>query len=254
MGERPERPAAAREEGGELAMDAHVGAAVVAMELVLREQRGEGMVVGVGHTVSVADGCVGISRRIVKKPCGGPHRRMARRAGRRRRRWCVLAALVVVAVVTVVARRAVASPLLGRLRALFPAWRFFDRATGSPALLVRFAAGTGELGPWSPAREDRGDGAARWLFAPRSNLALAYQSVVDQLVHDLGELEVDEQAGDGDGASEEVDPAVAGLVSYELVSRIARAHVPCGARFQWKVVVPGEPAPEDYVVSQVLAA
>jgi hypothetical protein len=169
----------------------------------------------------------------------------------------VLAALVVVAVVTVLARRAVASPLLGRLRALFPAWRFFDRATASPALLVRFAAGARALGPWCAVEEERRGRAARWLFAPRDNLALAYQSVVDRLVHDLGELEVDGDDGDGDdgaAASREADPAVVGLVSYELVSRIARAHVPRGARFQWKIVVPAEAAPEDYVVSGVLAA
>jgi hypothetical protein len=95
----------------------------------------------------------------------------------------------------------------------------------------------------------------RWLFAPHDNLALAYQSVIDRLVHDLGELEAGENDGDGAGASTaEGDPAVVGLVSYELVTRIARAHVPAGARFQWKVVVPAEPAPEDYLVSGIVAA
>ena len=173
----------------------------------------------------------------------------------------MLAALVVVVAVTLLARRAVSSPLLDRMRALCPAWRFFDRVTGSPALLVRFAAGAGELGPWSSVLGKRRGRSMRWLFAPHDNLALAYQSVVDRLVHDLGELEAGEDDGDGDGDgagaganTAEGDPAVVGLVSYELVTRIARAHVPAGTRFQWKVVVPAEPAPEDYLVSGVVAA
>jgi hypothetical protein len=70
--ERAEQPAAASEERGDLAMDARVGAAVVAMERVLGAQRGEGMMVGVGHTRSLPAGCVQTWRRIVKKPCNVP--------------------------------------------------------------------------------------------------------------------------------------------------------------------------------------
>lgn len=170
----------------------------------------------------------------------------------------MLAAFVILAIVTLLSRRASASRTLGRLRALFPAWRLFDRAIGSPALHVRFAAGGAALGPWSAihARHRRGR-AVRWLFAPHDNLALAYQAVVDQLVFELGELDDETGGGDNDDALIETDPDVVALVSYDLVTRIARAYVPAGARFQWKIVVPGEPTPEtcvDYLVSAELAA
>ena len=169
----------------------------------------------------------------------------------------MLTVLVIVAIVAVVGRYAAARPLLGRLRAVVPAWRFFDRATTSPALLVRFAADTGELGAWSSIHEARRPHRLRWLFAPHDNLALAYQSVVDQLVAELGELDVEESPdGRAGELAAETDPAVVGLVSYELVTRIARVHVPGGVRFQWKIVVAGEVAAnvdEDYVMSEVFA-
>lgn len=165
----------------------------------------------------------------------------------------MLAAFVILAIVTLLSRRAIASRTLGRLRALFPAWRFFDRAAASPALLVRFATGGAALGPWSAipsSRAHRRGRAMRWLFAPDDNLALAYQAAVDQLVFELGELD----GGDNDGSEIETDPAIVALVSYELVTRIARAHVPAGGRFQWKIVVPGASLSEDYLVSSELAA
>lgn len=152
----------------------------------------------------------------------------------------MLAALAILAIVSLVGRRAIASPALGRLRALFPAWRFFDRAVASPALFVRFAIGGSALGPWSAVRPRRRGRAVRWLFAPDDNLALAYQAAVDQLAFELGELD------------EPDEPAE--LVSYELVARIAGAHVPAGARFQWKLVVVADRGPEDYLVSPELAA
>ncbi|MCE9573541.1 MAG: hypothetical protein K8W52_10320 [Deltaproteobacteria bacterium] len=164
----------------------------------------------------------------------------------------VALALAVVIVVALQARRAVNSVALSRFRALFPAWRFFDRATASPALLVRFASGDGELGAWAAIDRAPHHRALGWLIAPERNLALAYQAAVEQLVTELGELETT----DGDAADDAIDtdPAVVGLVSYELVTRIARAHVPARARFQWKVIVPGEPTPHDYLQSPVIAA
>ena len=137
-------------------------------------------------------------------------------------------------------------------RALFPSWRFFDRVVASPRLLVRY-----DDGAWQPIDSaPRPAGTA--LFAPRANLALAYQSVVDQLVHELGELDLEGEAPD-DGI--ERDPRVTTLVTYELVGRIARSVVPAGARYQWKVVLspgPAEPDAPDadptYIVSPELAA
>ncbi|MBC7976308.1 MAG: hypothetical protein H7138_15155 [Myxococcales bacterium] len=190
------------------------------------------------------------------------------------------AVLAVLAAVSLLARKTVASPLLGRLRALFPSWRFFDRAVLSPRLLVRIV--DGEVArPWiavdGGVAVDAGDKVAashevaasdahlvmpcaatpgwlRWAFAPADNLALAYHAVVVQLVAELGELELagDDLPEDAPLAIE-TDPQVTKRVAYELVTRVARAHVAAGARFQWKIVVPGEPAPIDYLLSPVLA-
>ncbi|HEY0191486.1 MAG TPA: hypothetical protein VGC42_10225 [Kofleriaceae bacterium] len=143
---------------------------------------------------------------------------------------------------------------LGWLRAVFPAWRFFDRAVASPRLWIRYAAAGGPLGPWTaleilaPCSRRR----TRWAFAAADNLTLAYQAVVEQLVAELGELELDPDGADDGGAGEiERDPRVTGLVGYALVSRIARAQVPGEARLQWKIVVPDG---SDYVVSPIFEA
>ena len=165
-----------------------------------------------------------------------------------------LAVLALLVVVTLLARRTVASPVLGRLRALLPSWRFFDRAVASPQLWVRLAERTA----WVPVVPDARP-AMGWAFAPLANLALAYQALVDQLVAELGELELEaESAGDGEAdpaapLAVETDPRVVDLVSYEVVTRLARAYVvPAGHRFQWKITVPGDPAPVDYLLSPVL--
>lgn len=165
----------------------------------------------------------------------------------------VLAALVVLVVATLLARRAVGHPVLSRLRALVPAWRFFDRAAPSPYLLVRWAPPGTAFGAWRPL--DGGPrGAASWLFAPRGNLFLAYQAAIEQLVAEVAEIELAASAGVDEI---ETDPAITGRVSYALVSRIARAHIPRaqpGVRFQWKLVVPGDAAPAESLVSVELAA
>ena len=165
----------------------------------------------------------------------------------------VLAVLAVLVIATVMERRGVDGSLLSRLRALFPAWRFFDRATAGPCLLIRHAAPGERLGAWSPI--DAGPrGRASWAFAPHANLALAYQAAIEQLATELGEIEI---AAPSAADEIETDPAIVNRVSYELVSRIARRHVPAGLRgvagavFQWKLVVPGEP--DDALVSLELA-
>jgi hypothetical protein len=172
----------------------------------------------------------------------------------------VTAVLAVLVVATLLGRREVAGGALQRLRALIPAWRFFDRATAAPYLLIRCAAPGERLGDWTPI--DPGPrGGASWAFAPRANLALAYQAAIEQLVAELGEIEI---AAPSAADEIETDPAIVNRVSYELVSRIARGHVPAalrgvaGAMFQWKVVVPAGPGsvdePDDALVSLELAA
>ena len=147
------------------------------------------------------------------------------------------AALVAAAVLVLVvlrSRRTVASPVLARLRVLLPAWRFFDRAEPAPLLLVRAGAGA-----WTPlAAGPRG--WTTWAFAPRGNLALAYHAAVAQLVADVDAL---------DAELPDDDPAITGLVAYELVTRIAR-EAAGGAPFAWKVVVDGA----DYLAAAELAA
>jgi hypothetical protein len=180
--------------------------------------------------------------------------------------WFAL--LAALAVVPLLARRAAPGAALVRLRALIPAWRFFDRAVGSPQLRVRVAidGGAGPLGAWRAIAElgPRSASWARWAFAPADNLALAYQAAVDHLVAELGELEIeiDEDDEDAHAAGDgERDPRVLSLASYQLVTRIARAHAPPRARLQWKIVVPngasgpsGATGEADYLVSPVLAS
>lgn len=178
--------------------------------------------------------------------------------------WFAL--LAALAVAPLLARRAVPGAALARLRALIPAWRFFDRAVGSPQLQVRVAidGGAGALGAWRSIAElgARSPGWSRWAFAAADNLALAYQTAVDQLVAELGELDLEDDGdddGDAPGAlAPERDPRVLSLASYQLVTRIARAHAPPRARLQWKIVVPsgeaGETSEADYLLSPVLAA
>jgi len=170
-------------------------------------------------------------------------------------RGVIAGVLVVLVVATLLARRVVNHPALSRLRVLVPAWRFFDRAAASPYLLVRWAPPGAGLGAWAPLQAGR-RGAASGLFAPHGNLFLAYQAAIEQLVAEVAEVEL---AATAAGDEIETDPAITGRVSYALVGRIARAHIPevlrgqPGVRVQWKLVVPGEEGPES-LVSLELAA
>lgn len=156
------------------------------------------------------------------------------------------AALAMLAVVTLLGRRAVGGTWLGRLRALFPAWRFFDRAVGSPRLLIRYGAPGAPLGPWTAldVLAPHSRRATRWAFAAADNLALAYQAAVEQLVAELGALDLEDDASDH-------DPRVTGLVGYALVTRIARGQAPSDACVQWKIIVPDGERPSDYVISPI---
>lgn len=124
-----------------------------------------------------------------------------------------------------------------RLRALLPSWRFFDRTSVPPRLYVRAAGGAWQPIAAPPRR------AWSWAFSPAGNLALAEQSTVEHLVAEVDEL---------DPSLDHDAPAITGLVSYELVGRIARVHAPAG-RWQWKIVVDREGDVSDYLVSPELA-
>ncbi len=144
-----------------------------------------------------------------------------------------LVALALVIAVSLRARRPVQSMLISRLRVLLPAWRFFDRPTSAPVLAVR-AGGGPWIGIGAAAR-----GPLSWAIAPAGNLALAYHGVVEQLVAEVSEL---------DAALAHDAPVIVALVSYELVTRIAREHVPAGAAWQWRIQVDDE----DFLVSPEL--
>lgn len=98
-------------------------------------------------------------------------------------------------------------PLRGRawtlLRCLLPSWRFFEDVEPGPALTFAVAAAGEGFGPWHHALTAPG---ARGLFLNAAgNLALAQQSLVEQLLHEL------------DGVREESAPS---LVPYQLVQRL----------------------------------
>lgn len=134
--------------------------------------------------------------------------------------------------------------LLARIRVLLPSWRFFDRAVRSPALLV--CCDDGDWRPLLPPPRT----ALRWAFAPWANLALAEQSVVEQLVALVEALEVtdDDIADDA--------PAIVESVPYQLVAAIAheRARRAGAVRYRWKLVTPDGDTLIDFLTAPERAA
>jgi hypothetical protein len=121
------------------------------------------------------------------------------------------------------------------LRALVPAWRFFDHASSSPELWYRVERGMCDWSSWQPVPRPsvaRARSPLALLHNPHENLGLAYVSLLERLVQDLSELE------------EERDPPPEQLVSYELVLNLVRATLgPPGARgmrFQFKLTLTDE--------------
>src|SRR5207253_735370 len=92
-----------------------------------------------------------------------------------------VAVVIAFAIVVVAARFA---RHLTPVRALFPSWRFFDRAVLSARLYVRVGPSVDAMQAWAPA-EIGPRSAAAFAFAPAANLALAYQSAVDRLIVEL---------------------------------------------------------------------
>lgn len=171
-------------------------------------------------------------------------------------RGVLIVVLAILVVVTLLARRTVGHPVLSRLRAVLPAWRFFDRAAPSPYLLIRWAAPGAAFGTWSPITGGS-RGAACWAFAPQANLFLVCQAAIEQLVAELADVDCGEPVTPD---APDTDPAITDRVSYDVVSRIARAYLPVTVRnlsgviYQWKLVVPGTTDQADSLVSVELAA
>ncbi len=136
-------------------------------------------------------------------------------------------------------------PSFSFLRALIPSWRFFDRAVLSPRLYIRVGSTPESLAAWAPVDLGSRSGGA-FAFAPAANLSLAYQSAIDRLVVELGDVDLSETESE---IEIETDPRVTELVSYRLVERIARTHAPRAAFVQWKILVPEIAG--DYLVAPI---
>lgn len=131
--------------------------------------------------------------------------------------------------------------LLDILRVLLPSWQFFDDVAGSPTLLIRCGAKDGELSPWQTVSLASPRKTGSLFIHPRGNLALAHHTLLEHLLSDVAELD---DRLDADAAAD----AVPLLVSYRLVTRLARAqlatqgelfgppHAP-QRRFQFKLTV-----------------
>lgn len=138
-------------------------------------------------------------------------------------------------------------------RALFPSWRFFEQLGHVPKLSLRMIGAAGP-GPWTECLPPEPRGAATLFLNPRGNLRMACNSLVEQLVTDLGDIP---DEADPSGGSHDLER----LVSYELVERlvrfqIQRSTVPySGEQFQFRILaaVPGagESLGEEILVSSV---
>jgi hypothetical protein len=125
--------------------------------------------------------------------------------------WAFLLLLGLVLLTTLLGSR---RPLEGKawllLRSLFPAWRFFEEIEPGPELRFRFAPVNEEPGEWQPAIEIPARGVEALFFNPNGNLALAQQSLVEQLASEL------------DGCAVALAPT---LVPYRLVQELIKRRI-----------------------------
>lgn len=119
------------------------------------------------------------------------------------------------------------------LQSLLPAWRFFEDVESTADLYYRSAAGSaGDYGPWQSALRPPPRGALALLFNPRGNLALAEQSLVEQLLAEL------------DGCPLAEAPS---LVPYRLVQQLVKQRlrsqgVTAPGRYQFRLDADAEEA------------
>ena len=114
---------------------------------------------------------------------------------------------------------------LALLRALFPSWRFFEDTGQFPQLFYRVGSG-----PWLDGLQGRPRTVFSIFLNPAGNFLFAGNSLVDQLISDIGDTP-DEKLSE-----------ISGTVSYQLVKRFVRHQVGSvsGPEFQFKIVQDGE--------------
>ena len=125
--------------------------------------------------------------------------------------------------------RVVQGPWLFFLRAFFPNWKFYHAIGAPPRLRVRGRLASGEWLPWQLVYPRRARRVWQVLHNADVNLALAHQNLVDHLANDINDL--------AEGAD------VRDCVSYQLVSRLARASLPAQAmayQFELRLESPGD--------------
>lgn len=138
----------------------------------------------------------------------------------------------VVALIVLASVRAVpvASPVVQRLRALFPSWRFFDDIGDAPLLMVRVATSDDEAAidtaPWEPCLPTPRRRVTDVLWNPQGNLRLAYDSLLMHLLTDI-----DEHVGP-------IGSAVSFQLTEQLVAYQLRTHARTDriVRYQFKLM------------------
>ncbi len=126
--------------------------------------------------------------------------------------------LVVAVLAALTARRSLGGGLLGRLRALLPAWRFFDAIEPTPRLCVRVIRPGDSPGRWIDVMPKPKGG---FFLASDRNLVLAMYALVERLVSS------DEDAPDAPGI------AVTYAQITELARERARLELGDSGLFQW---------------------
>ena len=123
------------------------------------------------------------------------------------------------------------------LRMLLPSWRFFEELGDVPRL--EFREGSDDsLGPWQPVIVPLRRSMRRLVYNPDGNLALACESLLQQLIGDVADL------------AQPTSDVVAGLVSYRLTRNLVEQRIAKDASaYQFQVVLGGE----DVIVSAVHA-
>lgn len=119
-------------------------------------------------------------------------------------------------------------------RALFPSWRFFEELGPLPRLHFRIRDTGGAFGSWISSRRAVPRGVGALLLHAEGNLELACNTLVEQLVADLGDHEVGEAAG------------LSETVSYQLTRNLVEFRIREGSpertscEFQFKVTSDSE--------------
>jgi hypothetical protein len=148
--------------------------------------------------------------------------------------YVLLGYLALLALLALARTAPIKSPVVQRLRAFFPSWRFFEDLGDVPVLLGRSGPSEAGLGPWVPLLPPVRRRWTQLFYNPEGNLALAFGSLVQQLVSDAADHET------GDFATS---------VSYRLAHELVRRQLGPVTCFQWKVVA----GADDVLVSPVYA-